>query len=484
MSDGDDDDRVPARLERVPSGVLGLDAILKGGFFRGGVYLVHAEPGSGKTVLGNQVCFWHVAAGGRAVVVTLLTESHTRLLAQLGSMTFFDPSVVGSSLSYVSGYQALEADHFKGLLVLVRKAVRDQKATLLLIDGVITASGLAESELETKRFIYELQAFAELSGCTTLLLTGASEPAEQYAFRTMVDGLIGLRLDAVGMEAVRTLEVTKFRGGPVLMGRHFFEITDAGVTVHPRAEARLGRSIDRPQGVAGHRAKFGIPGLDAMLGGGLRSGSVTMTIGTPGSGKTLAGLSFLAAGAREREPGAYFGFFETPDDLERKARAIGLSLAEHVESGLVDMMWQSPLDGVARARREDSRLDPRARRPPPVHRRAGRPPGVARPPRALAAVLHRALRRAARARRRDVALGRDDQPGRARAPGVGPHRHPRQRDRPQASGAPWAASQARLGGEDARRRQRPDGPRVLDRAQGLRGQRGEAGQETTAALIP
>jgi circadian clock protein KaiC len=345
----DDDDRVPARLERAPSGVPGLDAVLNGGFFRGSVYLLHAEPGSGKTVLGNQVCFRHVAAGGRAVVVTLLTESHTRLLAQLGSMTFFDPSVVGSSLSYVSGYEALESERYKGLLALIRKAVRDQKATLLLIDGVVTASALAESELETKRFIYELQAFAELTGCTTLLLTGASEPAEQYAFHTMVDGLIGLRLDAVGMEAVRTLEVTKFRGGPMLMGRHFFEITDAGVTVHPRAEARLGRSIDRPPGVAGHRAKFGISGLDAMLDGGLRSGSITLTIGTPGSGKTLAGLSFLAAGARQREPGAYFGFFETPGDLERKARAIGLSLAEHVESGLVDMMWQSPLDGIADA---------------------------------------------------------------------------------------------------------------------------------------
>ena len=79
MSDGD-----PSKtLERIPSGVPGLDAILRGGFFRGGVYLVVAPPGSGKTILGNQICFRHVAAGGRALFVTLLTESHARVITTL-----------------------------------------------------------------------------------------------------------------------------------------------------------------------------------------------------------------------------------------------------------------------------------------------------------------------------------------------------------------------------------------------------------------
>jgi predicted ATP-dependent serine protease len=51
----DIDDRNTKKLERVASGIAGLDTILGGGFIRGGVYLVHAKPGSGKTILGNQM---------------------------------------------------------------------------------------------------------------------------------------------------------------------------------------------------------------------------------------------------------------------------------------------------------------------------------------------------------------------------------------------------------------------------------------------
>ena len=120
--------------ERVQTGIRGLDTILRGGFFQGSVYLVQANPGSGKTILGNQICFNHVAKGGRAVFVTLLTESHSKLLAQLENLAFFDASVIGDKLTYVTAYQALEKDKLKGLLVLLRKIVRDHDATMLVID--------------------------------------------------------------------------------------------------------------------------------------------------------------------------------------------------------------------------------------------------------------------------------------------------------------------------------------------------------------
>lgn len=163
-------------LTRVPTGIPGLDAILKGGLFGGGIYMILARPGSGKTILGNQICFHHVATGGRALVVTLLTESHARMIARLGTLAFFDLSCVGTSMSYVTGYQDLEKGKLKGLLGLLRKTVREHKATLLMIDGLVTAGLMADSELESKKFIHELQVFVELIGCTTLLLTGAPTP--------------------------------------------------------------------------------------------------------------------------------------------------------------------------------------------------------------------------------------------------------------------------------------------------------------------
>jgi circadian clock protein KaiC len=219
----------------------------------------------------------------------------------------------------------------------------------LVIDGLVMAGSMAESEIDTKEFIHELQAFVELVGCTTILLTGAGGADEQYALRTMVDGLLELRLDSMGMEARRTLEITKFRGSNMLPGRHLFTITAAGLTIYPRMESLAGKAPSLPDPTSARPATFGIDALDTMLAGGLRTGSITMVLGAPGSGKTLLGLSLLAAGAKEGKPGLYFGFFERSADLTRRADAIGLGLSEFVNKGLVDIMWQSPLEGIADA---------------------------------------------------------------------------------------------------------------------------------------
>ena len=307
MSNVDDGGGGPTTLERVPSGIPGLDVILQGGFFRGGVYMVLARPGAGKTILGNHICFRHVASGGHAVFITLLSESHGRMLAQMRNLAFFDPTVVGTTLSYVAGYQALAEDGLKGLLTLIRKVVRDQRTTLLVLDGLVTAGAVAESQVEMKKFIHELQMFADMVGCTTLLLTGDHKNGDEYAQRTMVDGLVALHLEPIGMDVARSIEVQKFRGCGFLMGKHLFEITDAGVVVHPRTEVLLGhKSWERP-GPRIRPLAFGIESLDKLVGGGLIPGSITMLLGAPGTGKTLLGLQFLAA-AGEKEAGTSLRF--------------------------------------------------------------------------------------------------------------------------------------------------------------------------------
>ena len=81
-----------SEIERVPSGVPGLDTVLRGGFPKGGIHMIQGTPGAGKTILGNQICFHHAAADGRALYATLLAESHARMLLHLGMMRFFDAS--------------------------------------------------------------------------------------------------------------------------------------------------------------------------------------------------------------------------------------------------------------------------------------------------------------------------------------------------------------------------------------------------------
>ena len=154
---------VPA-LGRLPSGIAGLDTILGGGFFKSGVYIVQGLPGCGKTIFANQMCFGHVAAGGSAVYVTLLAESHARMLQHLRSMSFFDESVMPSKLSYISAFQDLQSEGLKGLMAVLRREMRARQATVLILDGLVAAAETASTDSELKKFIHEIQSSAVFHG--------------------------------------------------------------------------------------------------------------------------------------------------------------------------------------------------------------------------------------------------------------------------------------------------------------------------------
>src|SRR3954468_20284156 len=134
-------------IARVPSHVPGLDAILYGGFLQGGLYMVQGPPGAGKTILASQILYGHAAAGGRAIFVTVLGESHGRMLAHLRPMRFFDPSLVPDRVTYISAYQALDDDEngLKRLINLFRREVQASGATLLVLDGLSAIVARASS---------------------------------------------------------------------------------------------------------------------------------------------------------------------------------------------------------------------------------------------------------------------------------------------------------------------------------------------------
>lgn len=160
-------------LRRFPTGVEGLDAISCGGLIVGASYMIQGRPGSGKTILGNQIAYNHAAAGGRVLFVTLLSESHERLIQFISPLAFYDPSKVGAAISYVSAFETLNEEGLDGVISLLRQEIVRQKATLLVVDGVLNARAKADTELHTKRFIAELQAHAAFRDCTALLLTSA-----------------------------------------------------------------------------------------------------------------------------------------------------------------------------------------------------------------------------------------------------------------------------------------------------------------------
>ncbi len=333
--------------DRLSSGVPGLDTLLMGGFVRNGLYIVHGAPGAGKTILSNQICYAHAAGGGRALYVTLLSEQHERLLANLRQMSFFDESKVAREISYVSAFQLLERDGLAGLLTLLRREIVAHAAGLLILDGLVAAEAYATTELELKKFIHELQMLAAAADCTMFLLTSSGqggEPADQRPEHTMVDGMIALRDRPHGWRVERELHIRKFRGSDHLTGGHAMRISSDGVIVWPRIEALPLPAVHRDFDL-GNRLSTGVAGLDTMLLGGLPEGSSTVVLGPPGTGKTCLGLQFLAC-ATPDAPGLMLSFYEKPAQLLARASAIAAHLPALVADGDVSFQWQGAAEDL------------------------------------------------------------------------------------------------------------------------------------------
>jgi circadian clock protein KaiC len=333
----------PAPPARIPTGIRGLDRVLGGGLFKGGIYIVTGYPGAGKTTFGNQVCFRYVADGGRASYVTLLSETHARMLFQIQTMSFYRPAAVGNSLVYLNGFTAIESEGLDGLLKTVRRVVRDHAAGLLVLDGMVTAGTLASSSTDYKKFINELQTWVGVVGCTVLFLTSARNEAISQPEHSMVDGIFDLQSRPCGLQMERQLTVTKFRGSAFVEGVHAYRISADGVVVFPRLEALRGagrRAVIDPK----DRASTGDRGLDRLCGGGLARGSSTLLLGPAGSGKTTLGLQFLAAGLEEGEAGVHLGCFEPTADIYARADALGLPLRR--AGARFTASWASPLESI------------------------------------------------------------------------------------------------------------------------------------------
>jgi circadian clock protein KaiC len=333
---------------RRPTGIPGLDRILEGGLLTSGVYIVQGPPGAGKTILANQACFHHAATGARALYVTLLAESHSRMFAHLQRMAFFDARVIPDLVYYLGGYSTLQTGGLDALVGLIRKAIQKQAATLLVVDGLVSAQESAPTDGDFKRFLHEIQTLADVTGCTVLLLTNAERATGSFPEHTMVDGVLHVTEELSELRPLRHIRVLKLRGSAPIRGLHTVRISDNGFEVRPRIETSFPpRDVHEERVALGAKAGFGVPELDEMLRGGFRHGSITMLLGSSGSGKTLLGMQFLSQGIKQGERGIYFGFYEHPEAILAKCQRVGIGgLKEGVERGTLKLVWHRPIEGV------------------------------------------------------------------------------------------------------------------------------------------
>lgn len=315
--------------EFLETGVPQLDRILGGGLLPRSLVMVVGAPGTGKTVLAQQIAF-HLGAQGRTTLyLTGYSETHDKLLSHIRGFGFFTPELVGAGIQFASLLDLLRdgVDETEDAIVAM---ARSSGASLLIVDGFRGIRGFLADD--SAHFLYSLGAKLALLGATTLvILEGDVNASSIYPELTVCDVVLTLRHERRDGRARRLLEVSKSRGSESLEGTHPFTIGRTGLTVFPRFESAVTRSD--PAWSQG-RTPFGVGSLDALIGGGLTAGTLTLVAGTPGVGKTLLGLQFLAQGVQEQEPVLFLGFQESEAQLREKARVFGMDLRTAEASGL------------------------------------------------------------------------------------------------------------------------------------------------------
>jgi circadian clock protein KaiC len=188
-------------------------------------------------------------------------------------------------------------------------------------------------------------------GATVLMLDDLTSDTTDRTVHSVAHGVIRLEELAPNYGAQRRrLRVIKYRGQAFRGGYHDFTIRRGGVFVFPRLVAGEHRTS-----FIRHPRTSMIPELDALLGGGVETGSSTLILGPSGTGKSLVSLQFARAAVARGEKAALFIFDEELGALFERAKGMGIDLAPLQEAGnlfveQVDAAEMSPGEFTYRVR--------------------------------------------------------------------------------------------------------------------------------------
>ncbi len=242
-------------VERIKTGIPGMDELLYGGIPKRNIVLLSGGPGTGKTIFSQQYVYYGLLHGEPAVYVAL--EEHPvqvrRNMAEFGwDVRRFEEEGLFAIVDAFTGgigeaakrerYVVTSVDDFGEFIDVVKQALRDTRAVRAVVDSVstlyITKPAVARGVLmNLKRVLAGLGATAILVSQVSVTERGFGGPGVEHA----VDGIIRLDLDEVEGELKRSLIVWKMRGTKHDMRRHPFEITDKGIRVFPDKVVRITR---------------------------------------------------------------------------------------------------------------------------------------------------------------------------------------------------------------------------------------------------
>ena len=332
-------------INKLPTGVPGLDEILGGGLPEWSFNIIAGAPGGGKTTLAHQIMFANATPQRPALFFTVLGEPAIKMLRYQQQFEFFDPEKIGSAIRFINLSQVVLEQNLEAVLQEIVKEVEASSPGIVVVDSfrtVLRKSRSGADDLEVQGFIQRLALHLTSWQATTFLIGEyeESETRDNPVF-TVADGLFWLSQQVERNSIVRKLQIRKSRGQASVPGLHTFRITDAGVQTFPRTFGLTGRE-EQPKGL--RRLSCGVPELDEMMGGGIPQGDSLLVAGSSGTGKSLLGTQFIVEGLKHDESGIVVMFEERPNEYTERAMGLGFDLETPQQQGKLKLLYMRPLD--------------------------------------------------------------------------------------------------------------------------------------------
>ena len=337
---------VRRQLAKTPTGIQGLDEVTGGGLPKGRVSLVCGKAGCGKSLLAMQFLVNGAIQYGEPGVCMNFEETEEKLAANVTSLGFDLRDLTKRRklfLDYVfiERSQITETGEYNldGLFIRLAHAVKTVKAKRVVLDSVqalfagISDTAILRSELQRLFRWLEDHKLTAIVTAEAGLNALTRHGLEEY----IADCVIALDHRVTEQISTRRLRVVKYRGTSHGTDEYPFLIDEDGLSVVPITSLALSHKA------LTDRVSTGIPAMDEMMEGkGFFRGSSVLVTGTAGTGKSSLAANFASAACARAELCLYFTFEESPSQILRNMRSVGLDLERWVKKDLLHFNAMRP----------------------------------------------------------------------------------------------------------------------------------------------
>ena len=324
---------------KTPTGVEGLDEITEGGLPKGRPTLICGGAGCGKTLLSVQFLIKGIIDYNEPGVFMSFEETERDLAMNVRSLGF-DIDKLKEEKKLVIDHVRVERSEIdeageydlEGLFIRLGYAIDTIKAKRVVLDTLESLFAGLDNQAILRAELRRLFSWLKEKGVTAIITgeRGEATLTRQGLEEYVSDCVILLDHRVIEQVSTRRIRIIKYRGSIHGTNEYPFLIDENGISVLPITSLKLDNKV------SSEIVPTGIPELNEMFhGGGFYRGSNVLVSGTAGAAKTTLAAFFANEQCKRKERIIYFAFEESPDQLIRNMKSIGLNLEQHIKNGLL-----------------------------------------------------------------------------------------------------------------------------------------------------